>query len=320
MKKHAVTKSTLFFVYLTGLIFFTPQFTYAYDITPVIHLFDLEADFLQPSDAAVGKDNRIYVMDGVNNLVKVFDEKGTYIFTFGGKGSSDGHFNSPLGITTDSQGYVYVADTGNHRVQVFNSFGKLHAIFEVKSQKGERPSDPVDLAVDEKRKRLYVVDNDNHRIMVYSLTDFRFLESWGSEGEGMQEFRNPFFINVGQDTSVLVVDVLNTRVQVWSPKGQAVGSIGEYGVDIGQLYRPKGVCVDRDNNVFVSDSYVGAIQVFNRYGNFKSVVGDESGNVLHWTTPVGITIDDSQRLYVVEMLANRVKVYKIINESKRSKK
>ena len=157
------------------------------------------------------------------------------------------------------------------------------------------------------------MDNDNHRVLVYSLTDYKLLESWGSEGEGMQYLRNPFFIAIAKDTSLVVVDVLNTRVQVWTPQGEAVSSIGVYGVDLGQLYRPKGVCVDKDNTIFVSDSYVGAIQTFNRYGHFKTVVGDEAGEVMIWNTPVGITIDDRQRLYVVEMIPNRVGVYQILD-------
>jgi DNA-binding beta-propeller fold protein YncE len=289
-----------------------PGITHAFQVTTVKHLFDLEHGFLQPSDVAVGKDHLIYVLDGVNNRVVAFDEQGTFRFTFGGKGTGDGLFNAPIGLTTDSGGNVYVADTGNRRIQVFSPRGTFKSLVPVRSPEGENPSDPVDCAVDEKRQRLYVADNDNHRIVVYSLTDYKLLESWGSEGEGMQQLRNPFLIALAQDTSLLVVDVLNTRVQVWSPQGQAVNSIGDYGVDLGQLYRPKGVCIDQDNVIFVSDSYVGAIQRFNRYGHFKSVMGDETGKVKIWKTPVGITIDSKQRLYVVEMLLNRVGVYQIL--------
>jgi DNA-binding beta-propeller fold protein YncE len=304
-----------FYIFLvTALFLLMPHTTHAFKITRVRYLFDLEQGFLRPTDVAVGKDHRIYVLDGVNHRVKVFDERGRFIFTFGGKGSAKGLFDSPLGITTDRQGRVYVADTGNRRVQVFSSHGEFQSFFTVKSGKGELPSDPVDLAVDEKRERLYVVDNDNHHVILYSLNDFRLLETWGTEGDGRRQFRYPFFITVGKDTSVLVVDVLNTRVQVWSPQGEVVSTIGDWGVDLGQLYRPKGVCVDKDNNIFVSDSYVGAIQVFNRYGHFKSVLGTEQGDVLKWKTPVGITIDDRQRLYVVEMLANRVRAYEILDE------
>ena len=291
----------------------------AFQITPLRLLFRLEQGFLQPSDVAVGKDHHIYVVDGVNNRVAVFDGQGGYKFSFGNKGSGEGQFNAPLGIATDREGNIYVADTGNRRVQIFSPGGQFRSLFRVESPAGESPSDPVDLAVDDERKRLYVVDNDNHSILVYSSPDFKLLERWGSEGEGMQRLRNPFLIALARDTSVLVVDVLNTRVQVWSPLGEAVTSIGQYGVDLGQLYRPKGVCVDRNNTVFVSDSYLGVIQTFNRYGPFKTVLGDEEGKVMRWKTPVGITIDDRERLCVVEMLENRVSVYQIGEATMRSK-
>lgn len=287
----------------------------AYQLTPLRHLFDIEHGFLQPSDVAVGKDYHIYILDGVNHCVKVFDQTGVFLFRFGSKGSAKGRFNYPLGITTDNQGRVYIADTGNHRGQVFNPYGKFISLFSIISGTEERSSDPVDLAVDEKRKRLYVVDNDNHHILVYSLDGFNLIARWGSEGKGQQELRHPFFITVGKDTSVFVVDVLNTRVQVWSPHGKAVSTIGDWGVDLGQLYRPKGVCVDKNNRIFVSDSYLGVIQVFNRYGHFKSVLGTEEGEVMKWKTPVGITIDERQRLYVVEMLSHRVRVYEILDKT-----
>ncbi|MEI6125863.1 MAG: NHL repeat-containing protein [Pseudomonadota bacterium] len=285
----------------------------AYSILRLRPLFTIEHNFLQPSDVAVGKDHRVYVVDGVHNSIKVFDEQGAFKFSFGTKGAGNGQLNAPLGITTDNgTGMVYVADTGNHRIQLFSPDGAFVSQFDVRSGKKEKPSDPVDVALDESRKRLYVVDNDNHHVLVYSLGDYKLLSVWGSEGERREDFNYPFFIAVGRDTSVFVVDVINTRVQVWSPKGEPVSTIGGWGVDPGQFYRPKGVCVDKDNQIFVSDSYLGAVQVFNRYGNFKAVLGDAAGEILLWKTPVGITIDD-RRLYVVEMLLNRVSVYEFLD-------
>jgi len=286
---------------------------FAYKVTPLKHLFDIEHGFLQPSDVVIGKDLRIYVLDGVNSQVKVFDENGSFLFSFGSRGNAKGQFESPLGLAIESTGRVFVADTGNRRIQVFAPDGKVLNEFSIQAVKGsQHPCDPVDLALDEQRNRIYVVDNDNHQVLLYSLDKFSYLESWGKEGDGRQDFRYPFFIAVGKDRIVLIVDVINTRVQAWDPRGKAISSIGEWGVDIGQLFRPKGVCVDSGNRVFVSDSYLGAIQVFNRYGSFLSVLGDESGKIMKWRSPVGIAIDYRQRLYVVDMIANRVCVYQIL--------
>jgi DNA-binding beta-propeller fold protein YncE len=310
MKRRSISVLVL----AAGLVLLFSGSARAFKITPLRHLFDLEHGFLQPSDVEVGKDHRIYVLDGVNSQVKVFDEKGAFLFSFGSKGQAKGQFESPLGLSIDSMGRVFVADTGNRRVQVFSEEGKAQAEFPITVKDAQHACDPVDLALDEKRNRIYVVDNENHKVLLYSLDKFSFLESWGREGEGRQEFRYPFFIAAGKDGTVLIVDVLNTRVQAWDPKGRAVSTIGEWGVDVSQFYRPKGVCVDKDNRVFASDSYLGAIQVFNRYGSFLSVLGDESGKIIKWKTPVGMAIDDRQRLYVVDMIANRVCVYQILDK------
>ena len=292
---------------------------HAFKVTRLKHLFDLTQGFLQPSDVAVGKDGLIYVADGVNNRVVVFDRSGKLSFSFGTRGSDRGQFNAPLGITTDRSGGVYIADTGNRRVQIFTPRGSVTSVVPIVSAAGEKTADPVDCAVDDTRQRLYVVDNDNHHLLVYSLTDGKLLERWGSEGDGTRAFRYPFFTAMGTDTAVLVVDVLNTRVQAWSPQGEVISTIGEYGVDLGQLYRPKGVCINGENSVFVSDSYLGVIQTFNRFGHFHSVAADEKGNIVQWNSPVGITIDDRQNLYVVEMLANRVRIYHIVDTVERDR-
>lgn len=290
---------------------------YAFEVTRVRHLFDIKHGFLQPSDVAVGKDRRIYVLDGVNSSVKVFDAKGTFILSFGSKGAGEGEFGSPIGISTDSRGRIYIADSGNSRIQIFDPSGNFINQFPVGFEKtAADASDPVDIVPDEGRNRLYVADNDNHQILVYDLKNFKLIDAWGTKGEGIQMFNHPFMLALGKDTSILVVDVLNTRVQMWSPNGKAISSIGEWGVELGQLYRPKGVCVDEQNNIYIGDSYLGVLQVFNRYGHFQSVVGNEDGKIIKWKTPVGISIDSDQRLYVVEMITNRVKVYKIIGTGK----
>ena len=48
---------------------------------------------------------------------------GTFIGQFGSPGTGEGQFNSPWGITVDSDGFVYVADHKNHRVQKLDADG-----------------------------------------------------------------------------------------------------------------------------------------------------------------------------------------------------
>jgi len=60
------------------------------------------------------------VGDFYNNRIQHFDRNGRFLTAWGGgKGDKPGQFSGPTGVTTDSQGNVYAADWGNHRIQKF---------------------------------------------------------------------------------------------------------------------------------------------------------------------------------------------------------
>ena len=109
---------------------------------------------------------------------------------------------------------------------------------------------------------------------------------------------------------VFVVDVLNTRVQVFDPDGNFITEISTWGVSPGELFRPKGVVVDKADRVFITDSFMGCIQVFTNVGDFLGVVCHD-GIKRKFTTPVGLAVDAENRLLVVEMRANRIRIVKV---------
>lgn len=284
-------------------------------LTYVTHLFDITHNFSQPSDVSVSAEGDIYIVDGVNNKVKVFHHDGTFSFSFGRKGSKAGEFQFPLGIGIGNSGTVYIADSGNHRVQIFSPHGSYLDHFDIPPRDGN-PSDPTDIAVDESGNRCYVVDNNNHSVLAYDLSNLKLLKTYGSPGEERGEFRYPFLITLDKYQYLYIVDVINTRVQLLSPDGLLVAVIGRWGVEQGEFYRPKGVAIDRNNRVYVSDSYMGVIQVFDSTGEFHSAVGDhKTKRIKKFTTPTGIFIDDKNRLYVVEMFKEKVGVFEIEGDS-----
>ncbi|MDY6862650.1 MAG: NHL repeat-containing protein [Thermodesulfobacteriota bacterium] len=282
-------------------------------IIPLKHLFYLEACFTMPSDVVVGKANKIYVLDGVNHQVKVFGKGGRFLYSFGKKGNKKGEFFYPLGLGVDKDGLIYVADSGNMRVQAFDPAGDYINHFVLEKRIGRCIPDPTDVAIDSIKKRLYVVDNHNHEILVYSSYDKRFLSYFGTKGEKEGCFHFPFFLTTEEKGNVYVVDVLNARFQIFSPLGRLISAGGVFGVEPGQFYRPKGIAIDGKKRIFVTDSYLGTIQIFNDNGQFKGIAGDNSGNILHLNHPMGLFIDDEDRLLVVEMTANKVSVFKIFD-------
>ncbi len=301
----------LFFLFFLFFLFHTSA--YAIQLTRVKHLFDITHDFSQPSDVAVSKKGLIHVVDGVNHKIKVFNQEGKFMFSFGRKGNREGEFLFPLGIGIGDSGNIYIADSGNHRVQVFTPSGSYLSHFNIPPGKNGTPSDPTDVAVNEAGNRVYVVDNDNHYILAYDLQTLDLIEIFGAPGMEDRQFRYPFLIALDKYEYLYIVDVINTRVQLLNPDGLFVAIIGGWGVEKGEFFRPKGIAIDRENRVYVSDSYMGVIQVFESTGTFSSAIADVAhDSVKKFTTPTGIFIENN-RLYVVEMFAEKVSVYRIEN-------
>jgi DNA-binding beta-propeller fold protein YncE len=273
-------------------------------------LFDIKPNADQPSDISMGPNGDLYLVDGVNNRIIVVDSKGKRKFEFGKEGKGQGEFKYPMGIDISDGGKVFIADTGNHRIQEFSLRGKFRHMFNVKSGPEEKPSDPVDVLASGLKNYLYVSDNDNHKIKVYSQNGtFEF--EWGKFGEEPGEFRYPGILAQNEYNEIFVVDVLNTRVQKFDPFGNFIAEIGSWGVLPGNLFRPKGVAVDKKNRVFVTDSYMGVVQVFTDLGRFIGVICEKNKH-RKFVTPVGMVLDDkTKRLFVVEMRANKVSVLKL---------
>ena len=310
-----LSSSTYLFSFLflpCVLLVFSAVPAFAIRLITVKLVFELRGEFNKPTDVSVSKNGLIYVVDGVNNSIKVFDSKGKFVSSFGRKGSGRGEFSSPLGIDIDREGRVYIADAGNHRVQILDAKGNFIKEIGLPQQSGH-PADPTDVVVDNLNNTCYIVDNDNHQVLAYDLSRLQMIRTYGSHGAGKDRFRYPFFIALGKEQSLYVVDVINTRVQVLNSQGVFIAEIGGWGVEKGQFFRPKGVAIDKNNRVYVSDSYMGVIQVFESTGEFYAALGDPiTGKVKKFRTPMGLFVDHQDRIYVVETLANKVSVYQLV--------
>lgn len=256
-----------------------------------------------PSDVAVGKGGNIYVVDGGNHQIAVFDAAGTRVTSLGMLGSDDGQLVSPLGVGIGRKGEVYVADKGNKRLVMFDAKGSFRRNISLEEEGDDVV--PLDVAVGLKGKELFVTANNSHKVLVFS-TRGELLRSWGGEGEDDGQFRYPATIDIDASGNLYVVDVLNARVQKFDPSGTHLLTIGELGGKAGTFFRPKGVAVDSSGNIYVSDSFLGVIQVFDAAGEFLYVIGEE-GTATVFNTPVGLAAKGT-RLYVTQMLAGKVAV------------
>lgn len=129
---------------------------------------DGPGEFNLPRDAAVGADGMVYVVDGGNFRVQVFDSDGKFVKTFGAVGRQGGQFSRPKEIAADTQGNLYVADTAFGNFQIFDRSGVL--LLDVGSRgNSDAPAKfmlPSGIAVD-LDGRVYMVDQYFRKVDVF---------------------------------------------------------------------------------------------------------------------------------------------------------
>lgn len=129
----------------------------------------------------------------------------------GRSGIENGEFNRPEGIDVDAADRLYVADSCNHRIQVFSPEGKwLRSYGKAGHGVGEL-SYPYDVRVD-RAGRQYVCEFENSRIQIFD-TNGQSLEIIGQPGTAPGEFSNPYGIALDSQGNLYVADSQNHRVQ-----------------------------------------------------------------------------------------------------------
>jgi len=138
------------------------------------HLFDIgtrgkgPGEFNLPRDLAIGRDGQLYVVDGGNFRVQVFDAAGRYLHAFGSIGKQLGNFARPKEVATDRDGNVYVVDTAFGNFQLFSPEGDLLMFIGERSEQDgpARYMLPSGVYVDEDG-RVYVVDQWFRKVDVF---------------------------------------------------------------------------------------------------------------------------------------------------------
>jgi uncharacterized protein (TIGR03663 family) len=223
-----------------------------------------------------------------------------------------GVLNRPHGIDLGPDGLLYVADTNNHRVAVFDTEGNLIRTF---GTQGYAPqpavlNEPWDVAVAPSGE-VYVADTWNHRVVRYTANG-TFESQWGYEGPNVLDdpfaFWGPRGITVDADGRVYVADTGNKRIQVFSDQGSFELQIGSGGTIQGELDEPVGLDVGPDGNLYVADTWNQRIEVFDHTGGFVRVWVVDAWYAQTNERPY-LDVDMQGNVYVTDPEAFRVIVF-----------
>ena len=177
------------------------------------------------------------------------------------------NFIEPQGITRGGDGNLYIADTGNHRIQVFATDG---AFVRKWGEEGNLPGQfgfPACTALDDVGN-VYVVDTINHRVQKFTAQG-EYLTYWGGYGTTADgKFNRPQGIMVDGSGNVFVADTGNGRIQKFNGTGSFLAKWGSKGSNDGEFNLPTSLAFDTEGNIYVADSGNHRIQKFSGTGAF----------------------------------------------------
>ncbi len=268
---------------------------------------------------------------------------------FGKGGFGHGEFNQNRGIAFDAQGRLYVADTENGRVLMYDTAGnQVGQIRAMVNQECFRF--PKSVAVSP-QGILYVSDDLDHRIYKFD-TSGQPLGVWkrgrtateqpavpgrilitGSGAIFVSEPNNrrvlvfdsnerqtvtiteglaaPSGLAMGPDGLLHVIDSTNAVVNVYDLAGKLQRGFGQKGTGLGQFSVPRDVAVDREGFIYVADTLNHRIQVFDPKGTAILSLGHRGTRTSEFSSPEGLLVGPDDRLYVADRGNGRVQVFTI---------
>jgi sugar lactone lactonase YvrE len=213
--------------------------------------------------------SNVYVVDEFNKRIQRYTSTvppTTYAHSaaLSGPGLGDGQLSSPRGAAVDSAGNLYVADSGNDRIQKFDGDGAFLAKWGSDGSGDGQMNQPYDVTVAPDGS-VYVADTVNHRIQKFTSTGM-FLAKWGGAGTGDGQLVQPEGVATDSAGNVYVADSGNDRIQKFSASGAFIAKFGSTGAGDGQLNRPSDIAVDTSGTIYVLDGGNSRVQRFGEGG------------------------------------------------------
>jgi predicted CXXCH cytochrome family protein len=176
----------------------------------------------------------------------------------------------PVATRIAPNGDLLLADVASHAVLRYAPDGSIRQRYTLESG----PFRPASVLCVE--DEIWVSNPAAHRIEVFNAQEGNYQRSLGQRGSRAGQFGMPLGMARAPDGNVLVVDMLNARVQVLDAGGRWLRTVGGPGDRLGAFGRPKDIAVAPDGTVFVTDAGWQRVQVFDAAGQPLEAFGHDA--------------------------------------------
>ncbi len=214
-------------------------------------------------------------------------QKMIYHCKFGEFGVAEGQFTEPSGVAVNAQNDVVVADTNNHRIQIFDKEGRFKFQF---GECGKRDSQllyPNRVAVVKTSGDIIVTERSpTHQVQIYNQYG-QFVRKFGA-----QILQHPRGVIVDNKGRIIIVECKVMRVIIFDQMGNVLHKFG----CSKHLEFPNGVVVNDKEEIFISDNRAHCVKVFNYQGVFLRQIGGEG--ITNY--PIGVGINGAGEVLVAD--------------------
>lgn len=277
---------------------------------------------------ALDASGNIWVADTGNDRVKEFNEKGEFLTMLGSEGTGNGQLKTPDDVALDAKGNIWVTDHGNGRLEEWEPTtatveGEAHTPspgttieynVPVSGTGAPHNMGASDVAkwgqkaeeAPEEATAIFPPDSPQGWPVQNPVT---YSSSFGSEGTGNGQFRDPEDVAIDSKGDLWVLDYLNNRVEEFGEGGEYLTKFGSKGSGNGQISGANALATDSKGDVWVADTSNNRIEEFGSKGEYLTKIGTAGTGNGQFNGPEGVAIAANGNIWVSDTYNGRLEEF-----------
>lgn len=269
------------------------------------HGANSDKPFQEPSVVSY-RSGKLIVADTANRIVHMFNRDGRWLCDLTSRPdlaskTGGGKLTKPSGIAIDERGRIYISDSSDHYVRVFDPQGSFLKEFK-NIQGGDGGLQGI--AIDS-TGLLYLSDVSNSCLQVFQSDIGVWVRRIGEKGDGPGQLQLPSGLASDRLNRIYVVDYGTCKISIFNKSGAVVRTFGKKGSQKGMFNVPRAIAVDKHDRIFVLDSLNHRIQVFGSAGDWLYTFGTVGSGPDEFLGPSGLSIDNENNLLFVADKGNK---------------